>query len=384
MGTNKAKNWVERNPKITIFLVLVPVLITIVFAFEKYFAYQNRKNLINANYHYRSIRLRESPPLLSNYLWPLKNDLEVSDALKCKKYLFRIDKNGFLIPSEIYPNPDKVIVFLGGSTTECSFIDEEKRFPYQVGCLLEQKLDQKINSYNGGNAGNNSMHSLFVLMSKVIPLKPTAVIMMHNINDLIMLLYEGSYYSTNPTKSIIITEDYSSLHLIRDFIKNFIPNIYMAALQVTFIREFVQSAKYGDEFADVKGGKVISDQDKAKIINEFGTNLQLFIDICQTKGITPVLMTMPSRVKDIPDDIIFKAVKMLRVDLNYREFKELFDNMNETIRSKAHENGIMVIDLARQIPQDPDHMYDIVHLTDKGCKRAAEIISGDLSPLLSK
>ncbi|RJR34303.1 MAG: SGNH/GDSL hydrolase family protein, partial [Deltaproteobacteria bacterium] len=104
---------------------------------------------------------------------------------------------------------------------------------------------------------------------------------------------------------------------------------------------------------------------------------------CKTKGVTPVLMTMASRVKDIPDEIILKAVKLLKVDLTYQEFKELFDSINETIRSKAHENGIPVIDLARQIPQDRDHLYDMVHLTDKGCQRAAEIISSNLSTLLS-
>lgn len=381
METKKSITWLERYPKITILLILVPILIIIVFACEKYFAYYNRKSLINADYHYRFIRLKESPPLTSYYLRPSKKDLEMSDNLKPKRYLFRTDRNGFIIPSEKHQNPDIVIVFLGGSTTECFFNEEENRFPYKVGCLLEQELRKKINSYNAGTSGNNSMHSLFILMSKVLPLKPTAVVMMHNINDLIILLYEGSYYPSNPSKSIIITEDYSLLHVARCLIKNFIPNIYMAALPA--IREFVRKAKYGDEYANVKSDKVISDQDKADIIKLFKMNLQLFIDICKTKGVTPILMTMASRITDNPDKIILTEAK-LRVKLDYRNFKNLFENMNETIRRKARENGIMLIDLARQIPQDREHIYDIVHLTDKGSQRAAKIISSHLLPLLSK
>jgi len=188
METKKSIDWFERYPEITILLILVPILIIIVFACEEYFAYYNRKSLINADYHYRFIRLKESPPLMSYYLCPSKKDLEVSDNLQPKRYLFRTDRNGFIIPSEKHQNPDIVIVFLGGSTTECFFNEEENRFPYKADCLLEQELGKKINSYNAATSGNNSMHSLFVLMSKVLPLKPKAVVMMHNINDLIILL----------------------------------------------------------------------------------------------------------------------------------------------------------------------------------------------------
>jgi len=188
MGVIKTKSWWERNPKKTIIIVLVPILIVIVFASEKYFEFRNHKNLINGVYHTRYIRLKESPPLMSNYIWPEKKD---SDALQFKKYLFRVDNNGFIVPSAKYQNPDKIIVFLGGSTTECAYVEEENRFPYKVGCLLEKKLGKKINSYNGGTAGNNSMHSLFISISKGLPMNPSVVVMMHNINDLIILLYEG-------------------------------------------------------------------------------------------------------------------------------------------------------------------------------------------------
>jgi len=384
MKTLEAKSWFERNSKITILLIIFSILIIIVVAFEKFFEYQNRKNLINADYHVRYIRLRESPPLMSTYTWPSKREMECSDTLEYKRYRFRVDRNGFIFPSEKYSKPDNTIVFLGGSTTECQFNQEENRFPYLVGCLLEKKLGQKINSYNGGTSGNNSMHTLFCLMAKVLPLNPKVVVMMENINDMVFLLYDESYYTQNPSTSIIVNEDYSALGLIRIFMKKLIPNIYQAALQRIDIRRYVQRAMYGDEFAYISKGKVISEEDKIKVLKEFGVNLQLFIDICKIKGIAPVLMTMASRLKDNPDKIILNETKQLRVDISYQNFKELFDKMNETIRRKARENGILVIDLARHIPQDRDYIYDSVHLTDRGCIKAAEIISSNLIPLLSK
>ena len=43
----------------------------------------------------------------------------------------------------------------------------------------------------------------------------------------------------------------------------------------------------------------------------------------------------------------------------------------------------MVIDLAKEIPQENEFMYDIVHYTDKGAGKIADIISGRLKPVVN-
>ena len=43
----------------------------------------------------------------------------------------------------------------------------------------------------------------------------------------------------------------------------------------------------------------------------------------------------------------------------------------------------MVIDLAKEIPQENEFMYDIVHYTDKGARKIADIISGRLKPVVT-
>ena len=40
-----------------------------------------------------------------------------------------------------------------------------------------------------------------------------------------------------------------------------------------------------------------------------------------------------------------------------------------------------MIDLAKEIPSEPDYVYDPVHLTEKASKLAAEVISQQLEPL---
>jgi hypothetical protein len=111
-------------------------------------------------------------------------------------------------------------------------------------------------------------------------------------------------------------------------------------------------------------------------VGQFEMNLQAFISLCRARHIVPVLMTMPSRFKAKPDRNVADSVRA--TGLSYGQFKDLFDTFNEAIRQKAQENHILLIDLAREVPQTREFMYDIVHYNDKGSIKAARIISTQL------
>jgi hypothetical protein len=92
-----------------------------------------------------------------------------------------------------------------------------------------------------------------------------------------------------------------------------------------------------------------------------------------------VLMTMSSRFKDHPDPVVAAAVK--DIGLRYETFKDLFDSFNEAIRQKAAANHVLLIDLAKAIPQEKEYLYDIVHHNDQGSIKTAQVISEHLQPL---
>ena len=294
----------------------------------------------------------------------------------------RIDNDGFIMPSKRYANPDMSIVFLGGSTTECRYVAEEHRFPYLAGVLLEQQTRIKINSYNAARGGNNSLHSLDILLNKVFPIKPDIVVMLHNINDLVVLLYESSYWNDKPSKSVIFDInkeiDANFYKIIRD---RYIPNLAAAMrnLDKSLRSLYKSDKKSSDEFANIRGKHLTVD--KSAMIDQFEMNLQSFIYLCKARNIIPVLMTMPSRFKEKPDQIILDTFK--NVTIEYAQFRELFDLFNNSILKKAHENNIMVIDLAKEIPQEKEFMSDVVHYTDKGARKIADIISGRLKPVVN-
>ena len=123
-----------------------------------------------------------------------------------------------------------------------------------------------------------------------------------------------------------------------------------------------------DEFAQAHKQKLTLDQ--AGMAREFAMNLQMFVDICRDRGITPVLMTQGNRITAKPDPVVATYIGQYSQDTGvaYQDFKAVYDLFNDTIRQVGQKNGVLVIDLAREVPPDKEHLYDMVHFNDAGSR----------------
>jgi lysophospholipase L1-like esterase len=370
------RTWFERNPKKTLSLFLLLVLLGLTFITEKILEFRASTHTSGITRH---IRLREYEPYFARVQIYDHPKQEFFDSFSYKKYSLRVDGDGFIEPSRIHARPDLTVVFQGGSTTECTWVDAENKFPYVVGRLLEKGLGVKVNSYNASRPGNTTLHSIDVLLNKIIPLNPNIVVMMHNVNDLTTLLYEKTYWNNNPYRSVIVTEKPSiggKLKEIRDMV---IPHLYAGLKEV--IRWGRGPRADIDEFQQVRGEKVIIDQ--PYLLREFRRNLETFISICRIRQITPVLMTQENRLTDRPDPIILRRMRVLADShgVSYHDYKEIYDLFNQAIRETGAKSGVLVVDLAQKVPPDKEYLYDAVHLTDRGSQLAARIIHEALQPL---
>ncbi len=377
------KNWFERHPRKTILGLVLILILGATYGTEKLLAYINHTHNLVLFTERRYINLREILPGVDTVDVPPDRAVRESDDLVQKPYRVRTDAQGFMLPYNHYDKADKTLVFLGGSTVACIYVDETSRFPYLVGQLLEQKTGKKITSINSGVGGNNSLHSLDILLNKIIPVRPDMVIMMHNINDLVALIYDGTYWSKNPTREPIVNFNfYKTLTglkalstLARDM---YIPNLH-AATRILSKKIFGKKVKDpDDEFAYIRGKKLTVDE--AQILAEFKMNLNTFINICRARRITPVLMTQFNRYKPNPDPKVLQAMKGFEADsqIPVGEFMDLYAKFNQAIREVGKSNDVLVIDLAALIPQDKQYMYDVVHLNTQGSELAAQLISEGL------
>ena len=344
----------------------------------------------------RSIKLRENNPGLTVKAFGENKN-------------FEIDVNGFIQPSRIHDNPDIEIVFIGGSTTACLTVPPLNRFPYKVGRLLEQDSSLKINTYNGGVHGNFTLHSINILVNKIIPTKPAMAVMMHNINDLAILIHEESYWNNNKYRSNISYRKKPLKRAIEGIKDLLIPNLYfrlipyknMVQQNITSLLELYSSKEERidqektqqnvnalaigviDEFASSRNPQ--KDIDEEKTVEEFSRALKVFVEISRIYGIKPVLMTQANLLHETKADgdkglypwsknwgsVLVNDAVALKTENLYRSF-------NETIREVALSTNTVLIDLDREIPKQEKYFGDIVHLSEKGSLLAASVIAGHL------
>jgi len=299
--------------------------------------------------------------------------LEV-DSLEEKQYSFRTDADGFVLPSRVHADPQLTLVFLGGSTTECYWVDEGRRFPPLAGKLLGERLGRRVNGLNAGVSGANTLHLLFVLLSKVIPLRPDVVVLMENVNDVNIMLFTGSYWSGHRTRSVIEEQpNPGRLELVGDVLRQAVfPGIAQRLERSGLLKQS------NDEFAGWRSIQRVRDDVDTR---DYEANLVTFVEACRTRGIIPVLMTQFNRLADTPDEITARNMQAFERDwgMGYAAYKACLDRFNEAVRRVARERGVLLVDLEARVPKQGRYMYDIVHLNSAGSELVAGIVAEELA-----
>jgi len=71
-------------------------------------------------------------------------------------------------------------------------------------------------------------------------------------------------------------------------------------------------------------------------------------------------------------------------DKNGRFMFQAIDLYNQVTRQVAQTNGVLLIDLARELPRDSALYYDYLHYTEPGAAAVAGIVARDLDPWLTR
>lgn len=376
---DKIKNW----GKVLVFnLLLLLVLLAVI----EFFLERTTADVKPYNTLARFIRLREAgmpnqhiamePP----YYFP-----STTDSVEFKLYEADLDSNAFIQSKTYVDSPDFRIVFLGGSTTECFFTDDSLRFPSLVGQHF-QRMGKKVNTYNSGIAGNHSMHSLNILTNKIIHHGFDVAVMMHNINDLVHLSYNGNYYNerNSPSRAsmAVITKpeiDDNDLGFFRKFGASMrIKKAFQVVFPVTYekiyeVKRNMNTQPVPKEFDWITPGPVGKEQELL-----FERNLRTFVAICRANAIRPVLMTQFNRISE--DEFYNNPKnkpyleKISNSATTVEDFCKNYHRFNDIIREVANSENVLLIDLAKDIPSTKAYLYDYVHLHNKGSRLAADLI----------
>lgn len=335
----------------------------------------------------RCVMIKELPPNIDFEKTPPDRYMVKTQNLEQQPYRVRTDKNGFITSKKPTRNTDNVdIMFFGGSTTECMYVEEDKRFPFLTGELLSEKLGRKISVINAGVGGGHSFHSTINLLAKGLPLQPKTVVWMHNINDLVSLSKTGTYHSGPDTRTLVHTHTHTGkfdAKVSRRF-KAFaqsgrdllIPNIYRRTCQA------VQKNPADINLDEWESYRKAKSYNYEIIEKQFEQSLLSFINVARSHDINVVLMTQFNRLNP-EDDFIRKTygTNPNNQAINYDNFCKYYKNLNIKIKEIATQENVFLIDLVNEIPQDSLYIYDPVHLNTQGSELAAKIISEHLFKL---
>ena len=295
-----------------------------------------------------------------------------------KHYDLFTDENGFIEPAFRHKAADVDIVFLGGSTTECMYVNPTSRFPYRTARVLEQALGLKVNGVNAARSGNTAMHSLFLFLGKVAPRQPDFVVLMHGVNDIAMLAKHGSYWGDDKSRALVVEKGGTVDDGLRAVTNQLVPYSSRALLRAR------KSIKGLFAEAQAKGADLGSSKDQWRRHGEaFESALKSFIAAARAWKIEPVLMTQvvmrPNSEQVLDADLITDA-NLARAGLDVTRFNSIHDYFNAITRRLAATQGVTLVDLARARKWEPGiDLYDTMHFTDAGSERVAQLVAKTLT-----
>ena len=349
-----------------------------------------------------SVRLFWVPPSVD---WVNKNEyVKLNLPLKSYYYfgkklyedigLIRLKTGSF---GEILSNKERLekpLAFaMGGSTTQCAFVDQGGRWPDLI-----ESFDV-LNFGVSGNALGDTYFNLKFLLKKY-PEKPKAIFFLHAINDLNMYKLfkfnaiqtdmnewanrrknENSMFKVNLVK---FENPLSVITWAKFFIKEVL--VFFANIQLDLLDSYVASRE-----SNLKKS-VLSDEEFEKIKEEEimpflpyrKKAFEHFYNIARESDVDIILLTQPHAFdKDyMPKNGLDLRQYPFYGDRNasIEQSAELMGFVNEQTRSLAKKYSLKLIDISAEFKKRKlsELLYDSVHYTEKGSRLIGELINESL------
>lgn len=316
---------------------------------------------------------------------------------------FNINSKG-IRGEEFSENQDYRILAVGGSTTECLYLDQTKAWP----TLLEQKLHRLTSRHIWvGNVGKSGMTSRDHLMQiqYLLPEYPgiDMIALLVGINDLMLSTCDAEYspdFLNQPQgqkQQIAHAFSVCPYDKQQSMYKNTGMTRFLLELKQLFSHSAVRQDEKGAIYQKLrqqrKNALKLIDRlpDLTAALEEYRHNLDKIIDIAQAHGIRLLLMTQPSIWNShmTPDEmnLLWKGriggeeylVSSDKAD--YYSINALASGMrkyNDTLLQVCHSRKIECLDLAEKIPRNSLMFYDDVHFNDRGSQQVADTVFGYL------
>jgi len=280
---------------------------------------------------------------------------------------------GFRTHETLGPRPpgEVRVIALGGSTTEDVWNDAGIHWPLVVEERIHAAGRDDVRVYNAAMSAYTTAHTLVQLELDVLPYQPDLVLVMHNVNDLLVVYsaatqgrpLDSSYHVKYAHKSLTGYKDESDVVVSR---------------LVSFVRD-----RWARLFPPPPRPP-LQDYDLQAGLRIFERNLRSTIAVARANGAEVVLVTMPASRTEARFEVVDSLSRQGLLDSNpsHERFLEDFDRYNDAVRRVGAECNAPVIDAAALLPADDALFADLVHTTTAGVRAMGDVVAAELLPLL--
>jgi len=285
---------------------------------------------------------------------------------------------------------DLTIVTVGGSTTECFDLAENKTWPHDLGVDLQRRFNH-LWLNNAGLSGNSTFGHYILMQDYLVKLKPKVVIFLVGINDL-GIRDERDFDQRIHGLNFRSLERFLASAAVHSELATAAVNLY----RYYFPKSVMVNNQNKPQEVDLKELPRfdVSPEARAAILKDhqdhylrpYKDRLEKLITICRQHNILPVLLTQPVLYGDVVDEAsgVDLGHRFVAKGMNGATAWQVLELYNDITREVGQEQGVLVIDLAREMPKNSAYYYDLMHYTNAGAARVADLIATRLTPFLAQ
>lgn len=280
------------------------------------------------------------------------------------------------------------IITVGGSTTECYFLNDQFTWPYLTGVRL-QKDFPCVWLNNAGLEGHSAFGHQVLLNDYLVQLKPKLITFLTGIND--MENDAPTFHDKLNTRSAY--PDLKHYLYNQSEVVNVAVNIFRGwrAQRFNNTTQALIPPKKGNDLA-LSQNQVRERLDaQTNYLEKYRKRIGQLIDTCQAHQIRPVFITQPCLYGAGTDSLTQANLATSRIgkpdgrfekNMNGLLLWQLLELYNDVLRTECRDRNIPLIDLAALMPKNSLYFYDQVHFTNEGAREVAAVVADNLVPIL--
>lgn len=246
----------------------------------------------------------------------------------------------------------------------------EKIFPNRIQGFLQHHGTSRIQILNASKAGNTISKNIIDIKNNAPKWHPDIIVLYQMSNDITKLVSNRGINNTAKQDDAAIDNSIFSLLPVQgQKLEHIYERTTLYSNSKSLISPLVTKSKL-----------LINDVDP-KILNAFRNLLDQFISTSLAFNTKVVLCTFalshgPNSINNPPAKIINSIFKFNKI-LSYKGWQNYVAAFNDIIRKKAHENNLILIDIASQMTGRSALFKDFFHFNENGHKNIADIIANN-------